>query len=202
MSVVAYAYPIISLKKAGEYVSSIAKKSSTLSVTRRELLEYLGYSLTSGRGSNVISALIQYGLIYRLGNDYAVSELAWKSIKARDPKDKLSARKEAFLMPQLFNKLFIDWDGSELKFSPLELAERYGIAKSAAAKVRKAYNESLDFVFHSLDVAETIGINDHQYDAVFLDKGKVIIIEYKSGLEMKVPKELLLKLIHDLNHKG
>lgn len=101
-------WPSIPIVEALEKAKLIWLKDRRTAIHPDVALEHLGFTTKTGPAGRTLSALRQYGLLEKVGENYRVTELAWHIFNASDDsneKQKLIA--EAALKPKIFKELLV-----------------------------------------------------------------------------------------------
>jgi hypothetical protein len=137
----------MSLVEAVQQIQKLSGKIGQHPAPRDAVATSMGYSGLHGASATAISALIKYGLLERVGEDYKLSELAMKIIAPHNQGEKAHALEEASQHPALFAELFSHFEGDvpgdDLLRSYLL---RKGFAQVAVPSVITAYRETMELV--------------------------------------------------------
>jgi hypothetical protein len=137
----------MSLVEAVQQIEKLFRKIGQHPAPRDAVATSMGYSGLHGASATAISALIKYGLLERVGEDYKLTELAMKIIAPHDPVEKVDAIEIASQNPALFAELLShfngDVPGDDLLRSYLI---RRGFAAVAVPGVIAAYRDTRELV--------------------------------------------------------
>jgi hypothetical protein len=163
-------YPAMSLVEAVQQIHKLFGKIGQHPAPRDAVATSMGYSGLHGASATAISALIKYGLLERVGEDYKLSELAMKIIAPHNQGEKAHALEVASQSPALFAELFGHFQGDVPGDGLLRsYLLRKGFAQAAVRSVIAAYRETMELVdresgeYHSqpkAEVAPTTKPND------------------------------------------
>ncbi|WAC48426.1 hypothetical protein OVA03_00390 [Asticcacaulis sp. SL142] len=99
-------YPSLSLTQSVDMVAKIHRLNRTNVITREDAAHALGYSGLTGRSMTVIAALIQFGLLSRVGTgDVRVTQTAVEILHAENERERNEALIKAAFTPQLFRDI-------------------------------------------------------------------------------------------------
>ena len=138
-------YPSISLPQAIEYASKIFKRLQTHPAPREVVLSAMSYKSYNGASASALSALIKYGLLYKIGSDFKLTERSLSIEHPRSEAEKAVAIKEALRAPTLWAELLDQFQGRLPDDSLLRatlLRKQFGA--SAVAPIINALRESVE----------------------------------------------------------
>jgi hypothetical protein len=204
-------YPAVPLGTAVEALQQI-RQTGIGPFNRQELMKMLGYSDKSGRGNNVISALVHYGLIYKRDYYYYVSSLGIDTL-GQDTENKYKSMFKAFLKPGLFNEVFERFGSKLSENIKEEISKNYKLSDSSTDLFVKNYNNSIIFIeFKSHDKGvsekETMKqIGSYASEAPIYPKSNFrpdiainasaledsISVDFGDGFVAEVPKKVILR---------
>src|SRR5579863_3582825 len=104
-------YPSMSLVEAVQQIQKLFGKIGQHPAPRDAVATSMGYSGLHGASATAISALIKYGLLERIGEDYKLTERAMRIIAPHDQGEKAHALHEASQEPALFAELIDHFKG-------------------------------------------------------------------------------------------
>lgn len=97
--------PKLSLQEAIDKVRRVYQKAGKAAINKGVLAQAIGYSGISGASLTAIATLRQYGLLDASGELLFVSPLSLRLLHPVNPDQETRARREAALLPQVFNQL-------------------------------------------------------------------------------------------------
>ena len=140
-------YPSISLVEAVQQIQKLFGKIGQHPAPRDAVATSMGYSGLHGASATAISALIKYGLLERVGEDYKLSERAMRIIAPHNQNEKLVALEDASREPTLFAELIEHFPGEVPSDDLLRsYLIRKGFAQAAVPGVIAAYRDTMDLV--------------------------------------------------------
>ncbi len=142
-------YPSMSLVEAVQQVQKLFGKIGQHPAPRDAVATSMGYSGLHGASATAISALIKYGLLERVGEDYKLTERAMRIIAPHNQGEKTNALQEASQEPALFAELMDHFKG-DVPIDDLlrSYLLRKGFAQAAVPSVIAAYRETMELVDH------------------------------------------------------
>jgi hypothetical protein len=201
-------YPTIDLDTAYEALQKLHDKLGNGPFDRTTVLKALNYSQTSGRGNNVISSLVHYGLIMLQSKKYYVTHLGLQSI---ENKSNVQAHRDtsisAFLNVALFDEMLKNYgetlpDAISVRNS---LVHDYEVPDSKADSVIKNYIKSLNYILNAAKPKEPTNLvykwtsTDFKKDTsntAFSKKSNLdetIRVDFGDNLIADIPKRVILK---------
>ena len=106
-------YPMIALDEAIEKIKMLWEKERSNPMAKEVATEHLGYEIYGGYSARVISALKQFGLISKDGNDIIVTQDGMDvSIYDSEDEHYIETVKKIALKPDIYNKLYNDFKGN------------------------------------------------------------------------------------------
>lgn len=139
-------YPSIDLGGAIEAAAKISQKIHNHAAPRDVVLSSMGYKSYNGASAGVLSALLKYGLLVKVGEDFQLTP-RWKVIQAPfHEREKSAAIQDALKSPSLWSEL-LDQFGGKLPDDSLIRATllRKNFNPSAVSPVIGAFRESVEF---------------------------------------------------------
>ena len=145
-------YPKITLAQARNCCEQLLGFAGASVMDRNDLLGRLGYSDTSGRGSIVISAMRQYGLINIRKKQYSLSDLALSLVNEAGQPTGKAVRKRSFLYVFLFRELYEEIGERSLSAADRQILRKYTGSDAKIDEVFSVYNSNLQFMSSNTEV--------------------------------------------------
>lgn len=141
------AYPSIALPEA---LNKLSKLKDSLGVNgeynREATAKGMGYASLSGSSARAVAALVQYGLLDRNKDQYAISELGKRYLMPIEEGQVRIATQEAVLRPPLLRKIYTEYEGQQLPGQLKNiLTITHGIQGAAADTALRVIKQSFDY---------------------------------------------------------
>ena len=139
-------YPSIDLSTSIEKGRMLKSALGKGPFNRESAAQAMGYKGVTGTSGRTISALVQYGLLTRVGNIYSISALFERIIFPLSEEDKEVAIKTAAYTPKLYSNLLNKYNGSAIP-SLLNniLIHDHGINPSVSREVAESFKKTMEF---------------------------------------------------------
>ena len=139
------AYPSVTVQQAIEIADELLKGLGKGPYSREEAAKAIGHTALTGAASRKIAALVQYGLLIRIGNTYSQTQLAQDILIPIDEKQKRAAIIQSVRNPKLFASLIERYQEQALPNMLESILVREKINHSVAAEVASTFRESLEY---------------------------------------------------------
>lgn len=140
-------YPALDLRDALARVEVVFERERQHSMSKDVALKGLGYSSANGAALGTLSAVLKYGLLERVGENYRVSDRTVAILHPKTPDEKEQALREAALSPPLFAELAGEFPGGQVSDDNLRsYLIRNSFSSSAVTGVIKAFRETMQMV--------------------------------------------------------
>lgn len=140
-------YPQLSLPAALDRIALIFTKEHQHPAPREVIAQHLGYGGINGASLGAISALLKYGLLEKVGEDFKVSDSALAILHPASPEEKYETLKAASEAPALFNELLGHFNGKLPSDENLRsYLVRKGFAQNSLNGVIEILRETMEYV--------------------------------------------------------
>jgi len=187
------AHPGIDLGRAADRFFKLkANGGNKTSFTRRELKDALGFISDSGFATKVISALLHFGLLERVGTSYVYTDLG-SNLLAVDPASQERARLllESLTKPEMYRWLYNSYQGNIPNQAEATLVDMYSnrhVNKDNVKEIISNYRKSVAFfVNNSMHPSNEETVLGEDVEVSFL------------GTTMLITKRYLLEAIKKTN---
>lgn len=155
-------YPSVGLKEAISRCKRLFDTVQMRPVSRELVSAGLGFNKMHGGAMSVMAALRKYGLLNKVGENLALTELAQTILLPKSEAEGVNASKEAALKPDLFMELHETF-GPVVKDETLVINHllRKSFLPEAAKKALEAYKETAQYLINT----ELAGQNSNDYNA-------------------------------------
>lgn len=162
-------YPSMALDEALKKTERINENYGLTGLYNRETIASgMGYGSLSGTASRAVAALVQYGLLNRIKDQYELSSLAKQYLIPNEDSDKEQAIQKAALAPILFREIYEKFAGQIL---PRQFANRlineFGIQQKAASDVERVFKVTMG----RAGILQPSGILSHSRTSGQVDDG-------------------------------
>ena len=139
------AYPFLGF---GDALKKTANINSNLGLNgqfnRESIAVGMGYSGLNGASARAVAALVHYGLLDRVKDQYSLSKTAKQYLLPTSDEDQVNALRQAALSPTLFTEIYEGFKGQIIpKQFKNRLIQEFGIQQKVAGDVEQIFKESM-----------------------------------------------------------
>ena len=141
-------YPAISLPDAIERTAKAFAKENRHPAQRDVMVKALGFGGVNGASLGALSAVVKFGLLDKVGENYRVSDRAMAILHPRSADEKSRATMEAARAPALFSEILDQFPGGLPSDDNLRAyLIRGAFAPSALPAVLKSLRDTMELAF-------------------------------------------------------
>jgi hypothetical protein len=158
-------YPALSLPEAISSVDKVFARENRHLTPKEVVVKAMGYGGVNGASLGSLSALLKYGLLDRLGENYRVADRAMAILHPATPQEKAQAVTRAAQEPGLFAEMLKDFPGSIPSDDNLRsYLVRRGFSPTALPGVIKAFRETMDLVARETGAYDSGAVDEPETD--------------------------------------
>lgn len=140
-------YPALSLSEAIQRIGPVFERERQHAMAREVVLVGMGYAGVNGAALGSLSAVVKYGLLEKIGEDYRVTDRAVSILHPSSAEEKAEAIREAAHAPALFADLMEAFpDGRVSDDNLRSYLVRRNFSSSALTGVIKAFRDTMQMV--------------------------------------------------------
>jgi hypothetical protein len=177
-------YPILNLKTAIDRLITLHQSLGKGPYSREDATKGMGYSGLSGASSRAVAALVQYGLLDRVGNTYSISLLSNDILHPESEIQKNRALKVAATKPKIFSTILKEYQGQSLPTMLENILIRKNISSNCAKDVVANIKET--FMFAGILVNGVVNFNQENTNETDTEKKEELLSQNQTDTNQKI----------------